>query len=377
MAPQREWFEKDYYRVLGVAESATQKEITRAYRKLAKENHPDTNPGREEQFKEISAAYDVLGDAGRRKEYDEVRRMGPVASGFGGQGGGFGGAGGSTFRVEDLGDLGDLFGGLFGGGGRGRRGGGPSRGSGPQRGADLETELHLSFEDAVHGVTTTVNLTSEATCSVCTGSGAEPGTPVSTCPTCGGAGVVTDNQGPFGFSSPCTSCGGRGRVVETPCHNCHGRGVERRPRQVKVRIPAGVEDGQRIRMKERGGPGRHGGPSGDLYVTVRAGSHPLFGRAGRNLTLSVPVTFPEAALGADITVPTLDGAPVTLRIPAGTRSGRTFRVKGRGVPHAKGGGDLLVTVEVAVPAKLSDAERRAVEELAAASDESPRAHLGV
>ena len=373
MAPQREWFEKDYYQVLGVAESATQKEITRAYRALAKENHPDANPGREDRFKEISAAYDVLGDAERRKEYDEVRRMGPMAGGFNGAGG-FGGPGGTTFRVDDLGDLGDLFGGLFG---RSRGGPSGSRGSGPQRGADLEAELHLSFEDAVHGVTTTVNLTSDATCSVCAGSGAEPGSTVSTCPTCNGAGVVSDYQGPFGFSSPCTTCGGRGRVVEHPCHNCRGTGVERRPRSVKVRIPPGVHDGQRIRMKERGGLGRHGGPAGDLYVTVHTGSHPLFGRNGKDLTLTAPVTFPEAALGADITVPTLDDGPVTLRIPAGTRSGRTFRVKGRGVPHGKGHGDLLVTVEVAVPARLTDAERRAVEELAAASDESPRAHLGV
>ena len=380
MAPQREWFEKDYYRVLGVAESATQKEITRAYRKLAKENHPDANPGREDRFKEISAAYDVLGDADRRKEYDEVRRLGPAAAGFGGGGfgpgaGGFGNGGG-TFRVEDLGDLGDIFGNLFGGGG-GRRGRG-SRGSGPQRGPDLETELHLSFEDAVNGVTTSVNLVSEAPCSTCRGTGAEPGTVPVTCPTCGGAGVTTDNQGMFGFSSPCPTCAGRGRIVERPCQTCHGRGTEHRPRSVKVRIPAGVADGQRIRMKERGGPGRNGGPAGDLYVVTHVGAHPVFGRKGGDLTLVAPVTFPEAALGADIRVPTLDGDPVTLRIPAGTRSGRTFRVKGRGVPRSSGGaGDLLVTVEVAVPSRLSDAERRAVEELAAASAESPRAHLGV
>jgi molecular chaperone DnaJ len=374
MAPQREWFEKDYYKVLGVPESATQKEITRAYRKLAKENHPDANPGREERFKEISAAYDVLGDADKRKEYDEVRRLGPMAGGFGGPGGAGPFGGGTSFRVEDLGDLGDLFGGLFGRGGRGSR---SSRGSGPQRGADLDAELHLSFEDAVHGVTTGVNITSEAACSVCHGSGAAPGSQITTCPTCGGAGVTTDNQGLFGFSAPCTTCGGRGRLIEQPCGNCRGSGVERRPRTVKVRIPAGVQDDQRIRMKERGGPGRNGGPAGDLYVTVRVGSHPLFGRKGPDLTLTVPVTFPEAALGANITVPTLEGSPVTLKIPPGTRSGRTFRVKGRGVSNGKSSGDLLVTVEVAVPTKLSDAERRAVEELAAASDESPRAHLGV
>jgi molecular chaperone DnaJ len=369
MAAQREWFEKDYYKVLGVSDGATQKEITRAYRKLAKENHPDANPGREDRFKEISAAYDVLGDADRRKEYDEVRRMGPGAAGFGA------GAPGGGFRVEDLGDFGDIFGNLFGRGNRSQRN--ASRGTGPQRGADLETELHLSFEDAVAGVTTSVNLTSETACHVCHGSGAEPGTVPKPCPTCHGAGVTTDNQGLFGFSSPCSTCAGRGRIIEKPCANCAGSGTERRPRTVKVRIPAGVQEGQKIRMKERGGPGRHGGPAGDLYVTVHVGSHPLFGRKGNDLTLTVPVTFPEAALGADITVPTLDGGPVTLRIPAGTRSGRTFRVKGRGVANGKSAGDLLVSVEVAVPTRLSDAERKALEELAAASDASPRAHLGV
>jgi len=372
MAPQREWFEKDYYKVLGVSDGATQKDITRAYRKLAKENHPDAHPGREERFKEISAAYDVLGDEARRKEYDEVRKMG--AGGFNPFGGGGGG-----FRVDDLGDLGDIFGGLFGR----MRGGGAggtrvrTRGSGPQRGADLEAELHLSFDDAVQGVTTTVNLTSDAACSVCAGTGAEAGTSPSTCPSCQGRGVLDDNQGLFSFSTPCATCAGRGTVVESPCRNCAGSGVERRPRQVKVRIPAGVRDGQRIRMKERGGAGRNGGPAGDLYVVVHVGAHPLFGRKGDDLTITVPVTYPEAVLGADVKVPTMDGTPVTVRIPAGTRSGRTFRVKGRGVPGSGKGGDLLVTVEVAVPQHLSDAERKAVEALAEASTESPRSHLGV
>jgi molecular chaperone DnaJ len=373
VAPQREWFEKDYYKVLGVAQSATAKDITRAYRKLAKESHPDANPGREERFKEVSAAYDVLGDETKRKEYDEVRRLGPAAAGFGGGAGAGPFGGGSSFRVDDLGDLGDLFGGLFGGGGRRRA----SRGAGPQRGADLEAELHLSFDEAVHGVTTSVHVVGDAACNVCAGTGAMPGTVPKGCPTCGGRGVVADDQGMFGFSSPCPTCAGRGVIIEAPCATCAGTGVERRPRSVKVRIPAGVQHGQRIRMKERGGPGRNGGPAGDLYVTVQVAAHTLFGRKGDDLTLTVPITFPEAALGADVTVPVLEGAPVTLRVPAGTRSGRTFRVKGKGVPKAKGAGDLLVTVEVAVPARLSDAERRAIEELAAASNESPRAHLGV
>ncbi|MCB1014013.1 MAG: molecular chaperone DnaJ [Acidimicrobiales bacterium] len=384
MAPQREWFEKDYYKVLGVADDASQKDITKAYRKLARELHPDTNqePGAEERFKEVSAAYDVVGDAEKRKEYDEVRRLGPMAGGFGGPGGGGGfggfGPGGATFNAEDLGDLGDLgdlLGGLFGRGGR--RGGRAPRGAGPQRGDDLEAELHLSFEEAVRGVTTAVNLTSDAPCHTCHGSGAAPGSSPVVCSRCGGRGVLDENQGLFSFSQACPQCAGRGVVVEDPCPTCRGSGVERRNRDVKIRVPSGVNDGQRIRLKGRGGPGRNGGPAGDLFVVVRVRPHDFFGRTGRDLTLTVPVTFAEAALGADVSVPTLDGESVRIRLPAGTRNGRTFRVKGRGVATKKGTGDLLATVEVAVPKKLSAAERKAVEALAAATPESPRAHLGV
>ena len=370
MAPQREWFEKDYYRVLGVPETASAKELRSAFRKLSRQYHPDANPGdasAEERFKELSAAYDVVGDPEKRKEYDEVRRLGPAAAGFPGGGGGAGG-----FQFQDVGDLGDLLGGLFG------RGRGGTRGTGPHRGQDLETRLHLSFEDAASGLTTSVHLTSDAPCSTCHGSGARPGTSPRPCATCAGRGVVSDNQGPFSFSSPCPACGGRGVTVDDPCPTCRGGGVERRPRDVKVRIPAGVADGQRIRLKGRGGPGRNGGPAGDLYVVVDVDRHPLFGRSGTNLTLTAPITFAEAALGADITVPTLADGPVTLRVPAGTRSGRTFRVRGKGIGGPKGRGDLLVTVEVAVPSKLSSAERKAVEALqAAANGASPRAHLGV
>jgi molecular chaperone DnaJ len=371
---QREWFEKDYYAVLGVPKDASQKEITKAYRRLARENHPDTNKGdpeAEERFKEISAAYDVVGDADKRTKYDEVRRLGAVGGGFGGAGGG---PGGFNFRVDDLGDLGDLFGGLFG---RGRRNRGGSTAAGPQRGIDLEAELHLSFEDAVAGVTTSVNFVSDALCSNCHGSGAEPGSDVVVCPRCNGRGVIDENQGLFSFSQPCPQCGGGGMIVQDPCGVCQGTGVERRPRSVKVKVPAGVTDRQRIKLAGRGGPGRNGGSPGDLYVIVHVGQHQLFGRRGRNLTLTVPITFPEATLGADIKVPTLSGEPVTIRIPAGTRSGRTFRVKGRGAVTESGAGDLLVTTEVAVPANLSTAEREAVEALAEASDESPRSNLGI
>jgi molecular chaperone DnaJ len=367
---QREWFEKDYYKVLGVQQTASDKEVTSAYRKLAKKYHPDANPGSEDRFKEISAAYDVLGDPPKRKEYDEARRLGP--GGLGGLGG-FGGGPG-TFRVEDIGDLGDLLGGFGSVFGRGRR----ARGPGAQRGADLEAEVHLSFEDAVHGVTATVNVSGEARCSACSGSGAAPGSKPSKCGRCNGRGVLAENQGLFSLSTICPECGGRGTVVDRPCPACRGSGVERSTRPVKVRVPAGVEDGQRIRVKGRGSPGRMNGPAGDLFVSVHVASHPVFGRKGRNLLISVPVTYPEAALGTTVKVPTLD-SPVSLKVPSGTPSGKTFRVRGYGVPA--GGrtpaGDLLVTVDVVVPTALNDEQRDALQRLAKVTDKAPREFPGM
>jgi molecular chaperone DnaJ len=385
MAPQREWFEKDYYAVLGLESGASDREIQRAYRRLAKANHPDANPGdaaAEERFKEISAAHEVLGDADKRKEYDQVREM--VASGGGGFAPGGFGAGGfgpgfedATFQFDDGGGLGDILGNLFGArqGGARRRGRAPT---GPVRGADLEAELHLDFIDAVHGVTTSVGVTSDAPCSVCGGNGAEPGTFPQPCPTCDGTGAVAVDQGPFSFSQVCPTCGGRGQVIEHRCKKCRGTGVERRRRDVKVRVPAGVSDGQRIRVKGRGAAGRNGGPPGDLYVVVRVGLHPLFGRQGKtNLTIKVPVTFPEAVLGAQVKVPTLE-SPVTVKVPAGTQSGKTVRVRGRGIQPAKGEpGDLLVTFEVVVPADLTEDQRAAVAALAEQLAGNPREQLGV
>ncbi|HWE56372.1 MAG TPA: molecular chaperone DnaJ [Acidimicrobiales bacterium] len=378
MAPQREWFEKDYYKVLGVAENADHKEIGKAYRKLAKQYHPDANPGSEDRFKEISAAYEVLGDEAKRKEYDEVRRMGAAGNPFAGMAGGAGRGGGGfggNFRVDDLGDL---LGNIFGRSGRAGRtagGGAPGGRSGlaATAGADLETSLHLSFLDAVQGLTTTVNVTSEVACHTCHGNGAAPGSAPTVCPVCGGRGVTSDNQGMFSFSQPCQNCSGTGFKIDNPCPTCLGSGVEYAARQVKVRIPAGVQDGQRIRVKGRGGAGRNGGPAGNLFVVVHVDAHPVFGRKGRDLTLTVPVTFPEAALGTTITVPTLD-KPVSLKVPAGTRSGRTFRVRGRGVQTAKVAGDLLVTVDIAVPTTLSDEVRQAVTDLSAHLDGESMRH---
>ncbi len=379
MSAQREWFEKDYYQTLGVGKGATAKEITKAYRKLARDLHPDKNPGdaaAEEKFKDLANAYDVLGDDAKRKEYDEVRAMGPM-SGMGATGG-RGAPGGFTFNVENMGGdggLGDLFGSMFGRAGQGRGRSGAASGVGPRRGADITAQLTVDFKDAVHGITTTLFLTTDAQCSTCHGSGAKPGTSPVMCSACGGRGVVDDNQGGFSFSSPCRVCGGQGSRIEDPCPTCRGTGEEKRQREVKTRIPAGVKDGQTIRLKGRGGPGRNGGPAGDLLVELRVTPHPLFGRTGDNLTVSVPVTVAEAALGGDIDIPTLDGPRVTLRLKPGTQTGSRHRVRGKGIQTSKHTGDLIVTVHVHVPTDLTDAERAAIEQLAAATTVNPRSSL--
>ena len=383
---KREWFDKDYYQMLGVPKNAPTAEVKKAYRKLAQKLHPDANPGdkdAEERFKEISAAYDVLGDPEKRKSYDQVREM--AASGVGGFGG-FGGPGASggpgwrNVRVEGFpfdsegfegGDLGDLFGGLFG-----RTRGGGRRGQ--ARGGDLETEARISFEDAVNGATVPLRIQGPATCRTCGGSGAEPGTVPEVCPQCGGTGAVAQNQGVFSFSRPCPRCGGSGRIVEHPCKTCGGSGSVRRTREFSVRIPAGVKDGARIRVPGRGEPGPPGGRAGDLYVVVRIAPHRLFGRRDSDLTLELPVTFSEAALGANVQVPTLNGA-VTLKIPAGTASGRTFRIRGKGAPRPRKGGhgDMLVTVRVDVPSKLSREQKELLKRLQDTEGESPRRRLGM
>ena len=372
---RREWFEKDYYNVLGVAKNASAAEIKKAYRKLAQQHHPDANPGNtqaEDRFKEISAAYDVLGDEDKRKQYDQVRDM--AASGFGsggssGGGGGFGGGFPGGVRFEDLGDLGDLFGGLFGGA---RRGGGAR----PARGADLETSVTVSFDDAMSGTTMPVRISGPAPCETCHGSGAAPGTSPTICSRCGGSGAVAVNQGLFQMSQPCPVCHGSGRVVQTPCPTCGGTGSRKRTRSFQVKVPAGVQDGARIRLTGRGEPGPAGAQPGDLYVQVRVQPHRFFGRSGHDLTLELPVTYAETALGADVRVPTLNG-PVTMKVPAGTPNGKTFRLKGKGAPKRGGHGDLLVTTRIEVPRKLSRPEKELLKQLQQTEKESPRRRLGV
>ncbi|MEO8291687.1 MAG: molecular chaperone DnaJ [Actinomycetota bacterium] len=379
---RREWFDKDYYAVLGVPKNASAAEIKKAYRKLAQKHHPDANPGSggaDERFKEISAAHDVLGDEEKRKSYDAVREMGASGSGAGGFPGGFpGGAGGwpgGNVRYEqvDVGDLGDLFGGMFGGASRGPGGRGGRGQQRPQRGADLETTVKIPFDEAMAGTSVPVKITGPSTCRTCHGSGAEPGTQPVTCPRCGGLGSVSVNQGFFQMAQPCPRCHGSGRIVEHPCPTCRGTGTERRTRRFSVKIPAGVKDGARIKLAGRGEPGQPGAPAGDLFVKVQVGEHRLFGRRGDDLTLDLPITYPEAALGAQIAVPTLNG-PVKLKVPAGTPDGKTFRLRGRGAPKKGGHGDLLATVRVDVPGKLSHDEKELLRRLQD-STKNPRSHL--
>jgi molecular chaperone DnaJ len=361
----KDFLEKDYYKTLGVTKGATADEIKKSYRKLARKYHPDANKGdakAEERFKEISEAYTVLSDEKRRKEYDEARSL------FGSGGVRMPGSSGGSYGF-DLGDflgnasgsaggrLGDLLGGMFGG-----RAGSTTTQARPRRGADVETETSLSFSDAIDGATVSLRLTGEGPCKTCMGTGAKAGTVPRVCPTCEGTGQGSRNLGSFAFSEPCKTCRGRGLVVDDPCEVCSGSGRAMSTRTIQARIPAGVADGQRIKLKGKGAPGERGGPPGDLYVRVHVAPHQIFGRSGHNLTFTVPVTFAEAALGADIKVPTHRGMPVSLKVPAGTPNGRTFRVRGKGVRRPDGTyGDLLVTVNVQVPQDLSGKAKEALE----------------
>jgi molecular chaperone DnaJ len=360
---------KSLYEVLGVPKNASQDELRKAYRKLARQHHPDRNPGdasAEERFKEVQGAYDVLSDPEKRKQYDafgdgRVRRPGP------------GGAGGATFDFGDLGDLGDLFGGLFGRG----RGGGRQQQARGRRGNDVEASVNLSFEDSLRGVDVVIPVELEAACRECGGSGAQPGTAPTICPECKGRGVTSESQGLFALSQPCPRCRGNGTVIEQPCPKCQGSGRERRTKRYSVKIPAGVKDGTRIRLKGKGEAGFGGAEAGDLYVVSRVAPSKLYERRGdADLVIEVPVTYPEAALGATVEVPTPEG-PVSLKVPPGSQDGKLLRIRGRGAPKLSGSGkgDLLARVRVTVPKKLSKKEREALEELKKASRENPRERL--
>jgi molecular chaperone DnaJ len=338
---------KSLYEALGVSKNASPDELKKAYRKLVREVHPDRNPGNEERFKEVQGAYDVLSDPEKRKQYDRFGSLdgqpGPGAE--------------TTFDFGDF-DLGDIFGGLFNRGGNRQQ---PQRG---QRGNDVEVEVRVSFEDALQGVQTTVPVQLELACHTCHGTGAAPGTAPTICPKCNGSGVVATSQGLFALQQPCPQCRGMGSIVQTPCPTCRGAGRERRTKRYTVKIPAGVKDGTRIKLKGKGEAGFGGAAAGDLFVVTRVEPSKIYERRGDDLVVTVAVSFPIAALGGTVEVPT-PGGPVSLKIPSGTEDGKLLRIKGRGAPRLKGDGkgDVLARVRIEVPKKMNKKQRELLEEL--------------
>jgi molecular chaperone DnaJ len=357
------------YDTLGVAKNASPDEIKKAYRKLARQHHPDRNPGdasAEAKFKEVQAAYDVLSDPDKRKQYDAFGN-GRVPGG---------GPGGAPFNVDfgnvDFGDLSDIFGGLFN---RGARGGATRQRPRAEKGNDVEAQVNLSFEDSLRGLQTQIPVDVVTACSECGGTGAQPGTSPVICPECNGRGVINESQGLFALSQPCPRCRGNGTVIEKPCPKCGGTGRERRTKRYTVKIPAGVKDGTRIRLKGKGEAGVAGGPTGDLYVVTRVAPSRLFERRGESdLGVEVPVTYAEAALGATVEVPTPYGERLSVKVPAGSETGKLLKLKGHGAPKLKGSGkgDLIARLRVTVPKKLSKKQRELLQEYAKASGEAPR-----
>jgi molecular chaperone DnaJ len=363
----------ELYKTLGVSKKASEDEIKKAYRKLARKYHPDRNPGdkeAEEKFKEISAAYDVLSDPEKRKEYDE----GPAFGGFGGFGGGQGPfPGGEAGGFGGI-DFGDIFGSVF------NRGGGRGGQAQQVRGRDLETEVQLDFDQAINGTQISVTVPKQSRCGTCHGSGAKPGTAPITCPRCEGRGVVAQGQGFFSISQPCPQCGGAGQIIEDPCPTCGGSGLTQQSKRYKVNIPAGVRDGTRIRLAGKGEDGPRGGPPGDLYVTTRVAASPVFKRLDDgNLEVAVPITVTEALRGGTIEVPTLNGTK-KIKVTPGTKHGTIQRLRGEGPPKGKGkgggNGDIRYRLEIAMPQELSDEQREAVDKLAETlNGGDPRAEL--
>ena len=359
---------RDYYEVLGVSKGASEEEIKKAYRRLAKQNHPDLHPGdkeAEERFKEINEAYGILSDPEKKSRYDQFGHAG-VDPNFGAGGGGFGG-----FDMGDI-DLGDIFGSFFGGGFGGF--GGSSRRNGPQKGESLRASLTISFEEAAFGCEKEINLNRTEECEACHGSGAEPGTTAETCPDCRGTGVVRVQQrtGGFAFSStaPCSRCRGTGKIIHTPCKACGGSGSVKKTKRVTVSIPAGIDDGQAISLRGQGNAGKNGGPAGDLIVAVHVKPHPQFHRDGTTVLYEQPVTFYQAVMGAELEIPTIDGK-VKYNLPAGTQTGTTFRLRGKGIPElrGRGRGDQYVTVRVQVPTSLNGEQKEALRAFAEAMGE--------
>ncbi len=353
---------RDYYEVLGVSKGSDEKEIKKAYRRVAMKYHPDRNPDdadAEDKFKEASEAYEILSDSEKRAAYDQFGHAGVDPQ--------MGGGGGFSGNFSDI--FGDVFGDIFGGGGGGRQRGGP------QRGSDLRYTLEISLEDAVKGTTVKIKVPTLQTCEPCDGSGAKPGSSPSTCGTCGGAGQVRMQQGFFQVQQTCPACRGKGRVISDPCTSCRGAGRIEETKTLSVKVPAGVDTGDRIRLSGEGEAGPEGGPPGDLYVQMSVKSHPIFERDGKHLYCEVPITVPDAALGGELEVPTLDGR-VKLKIPAGTQTGKLFRLRGKGVKPVRGGteGDLMCRVEIETPVNLSKRQKELMEELQETMNEGGNKH---
>ena len=352
----------DFYDRLGVSKSASQDEIKKAYRRLARKLHPDRNPGdeqAEEKFKQLQEAYSVLSDVDKRKQYDSGGMFGGGAGGFNFDP--------SAFRNSGFGSFGDVLSDLFG-----RGAGGPQR----QRGRDLEAEVRLSFEQAIEGTQVSVSVPKEVTCPTCHGSGARPGTSPRTCPRCNGRGIESEGQGMFSISQPCSLCGGRGSVIDDPCETCGGSGVTRQLKRYRVKVPAGVKDGSRIRLAGKGESGAGGGPAGDLYVVTRVAPSPVFTRKGDHLEVEVPLTIVEAVSGGTVEVPTLGGTK-KIRVPAGTTDGAVQRLRGEGPPKlsGRGRGDIHYRFRIEIPKSLTDEQREAVEKLAEVMNGDPRGEL--
>jgi molecular chaperone DnaJ len=372
---------QDPYSVLGVDKKASADEIKKAYRKLARQYHPDRNPDdpkAEERFKEIQSAYDIVGDPDKRKQYDR----GGIFFGSGGRAGGPGGSAGGGqggFGGFESGAFSDILSNLFGGANKGGAGTAGARRPRSERGADLEAEVSISFEQAIDGTQVPLSVMTSTACPTCHGTGAKPGTAPKVCPRCQGRGIESQGQGLFSISQPCTRCGGAGTVIEDPCETCHGDGSVRTTKRYRVNIPAGVKEGSRVRLAGKGEPGRNGGPSGDLYVITHVQDNPVFKRKGDNVEVEVPLTIPEAIRGAEVEVPTLHGSK-RLRVPAGTHHGTVQRLRGEGPPKLGGGsragrGDIHYRFVIDVPASLSTEQSEAVEKLSQVMNGNPRAKL--
>ena len=375
---------RDYYEVLGVNKNATDDELKKAYRKLAKKYHPDANPDNKEEaeakFKEVNEAYETLSDPQKRKMYDQFGPDGP--QGFNGAGGPFGGGNGYYSYTSsgfdgfgDFGDLGDIFSSFFGGGFGGRSSG--RKQNGPRKGADLNLHIDITFEQAFSGVEKEITITRNEECSVCHGTGAKPGTSVTKCPTCNGTGQIRQVQntilGQMQTTRTCTNCHGTGEVIKEPCENCRGKGTVRRQPKIKVKIPAGIDDGQTVVLRGEGEPGEKGGPKGDLYITVRLKKHSIYSRKGNNVYCDVPITITQATLGADLEIPMVDGSKERYKIPEGTQTGTKFVIRGKGFKSVNSNsvGDFVFTVNVQTPKRLSKEQRDLLVQLARTMNEQP------